>query len=76
MKKYVNAALHEDVAKYQSLSLKVNSSIGIYLFLAYKNHQSKNTRYLDQFFPPFEMSGSKLRTKFWFETSATLFIIL
>ena len=50
MKKYVIAALREDVAKYQISSLKVNSPIEIYLFLAYNNHQSKKTRYLDQFF--------------------------
>ena len=59
MKKYVIAALREDVAKYQSSSLKVNSPIEIYLFLAYKNHESKKTRYLDQFFRHLKCNQTK-----------------
>ena len=64
MKKYVIAALREDVAKYQSSSLKVNSPIEIYLFLAYKNHQSKKTRYLDQFFHHFKYKHQNFEPNF------------
>ena len=55
MKKHVIAALREDVAKYQSSNLKVNSPIEIYLFLAYKESSIQENSLSGLVFPPFEM---------------------
>ena len=44
---------------------KINSSIGIFLFVAYKNRQSKKTRYLDQFFHHFKCRRQNNESNFY-----------